>query len=349
MTMAELVKQKNYATAIFGKWHLGSQQRFLPTHHGFDEYFGLPYSNDYWPYNPNGTWPPLPMIQGDTVLDPNIDSAEQRNLTTWYTQRAVSFINRNALKPFLLYVPQSMVHVPLFVSSAFQGRSGVGLFGDVMMEVDWSVGQILNAVKSNGLDSVTLSILASDNGPWRMYGNHAGSALPFREGKHSSFDGGVHVYSIMRWPGQVPAATETQVPVMNIDLFPTIATLMGGTLPAHIIDGKNIWPLISGEPGAVSPQPAYYFYYGNALEGVRRGRWKYHFAHGYIHTVTQGMNGLAGTTSTVQLAESLFDLQTDPGESTNVITPNRALADTLRAMGLAHETALNSTKRPAGT
>ena len=207
-----MLKSKGYSTACFGKWHLGHQEQFMPTKHGFDEYFGLPYSNDMWTTNPhkwkgkhaNGHvgWTTLPLIEGTKVLIEDITPEDQAQLTTQYTEHAVDFIDRNAesKKPFFLYVPHSMVHVPLYVSDKFKGKSNQGLYGDVVMEVDWSVGQITDALERNGVMDNTLVVFTSDNGPWLNYGNHAGSAAPLREGKQTMFEGGCRVPTIMQWP-----------------------------------------------------------------------------------------------------------------------------------------------------
>ncbi|MGC9034989.1 MAG: sulfatase family protein, partial [Verrucomicrobiia bacterium] len=192
ITLAELLKQKGYATAIIGKWHLGHHSQFLPTRHGFDEYFGLPYSNDMWPLHPEakpGTYPPLPLYENETIINPNVSPRDQEQLTTQYTERAVRFIEKNKNRPFFLYLAHSMPHVPLYVSDKFKGKSKIGLYGDVIMEIDWSVGQILEAIKRNNLDDNTLIIFTSDNGPWLSYGNHAGKAAPLREGKGTVFEG----------------------------------------------------------------------------------------------------------------------------------------------------------------
>ncbi len=219
-TLAELCQPRGYATACFGKWHLGDLSQFLPTRHGFDEYFGLPYSNDMWPYlngettldagvntYRNKPMPPLPLYDGEQVVDAEVSPDDQAQLTTWYTERAVGFIDRNAGKrPFFLYLPHSMVHVPLFVSDKFLGKSGAGLYGDVVMELDWSVGQVLAALKRGGVDEETLVIFTSDNGPWLVFGNHGGSAGPLREGKSTMWEGGCRVPCVMRWPGASPPA-----------------------------------------------------------------------------------------------------------------------------------------------
>jgi arylsulfatase A len=177
MTLAQLCQQKNYTTAIYGKWHLGDAPQFLPTRHGFDEYFGLPYSNDMWPLHPTAKFPPLPLIEQEKVINPDVDDAAQNQLTTQYTEHAVSFIERNKNRPFFLYVPHTMVHVPLHVSDKFRGKTVRGLFGDCVEEVDWSVGQILGALKKNGVDDNTLVVFSSDNGPWLAYGDHAREEL----------------------------------------------------------------------------------------------------------------------------------------------------------------------------
>ena len=219
-TLARMLKSRGYATALFGKWHLGRPEPFLPTHHGFDEYLGLPYSNDMWPNHPTakpGDYPPLPLIEGDRVIETMPD---QRFLTRRYTERAVSFIDRHHGEPFFLYLAHSMPHVPLFVSPEFEGHSQGGLYGDVIEEIDWSVGRILEALKRHGLVEQTWIIFTSDNGPWHAYGNHAGSAGPLREGKASVFEGGVRVPCVMSWPGHIPEGRTCAEPLMTIESRP---------------------------------------------------------------------------------------------------------------------------------
>jgi len=342
MTLAEVVKQKGYATACYGKWHLGHHPKFLPTSHGFDEYFGLPYSNDMWPYHPTAgkDYPSLPLIEGVRVVDSDVTGEDQAQLTRLYTERAVRFIERHKSRPFLVYLPHTMVHVPLFVSEKFRGKTRRGLFGDVVEEVDWSVGQILDTIRRLGLERQTMVIFTSDNGPWLSYGDHAGSAGPLREGKGTMFDGGCRVPTVMWWPGSIPAGTRCTEPAMTIDLLPTIARLVGARLPDHPIDGKDIWPLIAGEAGARSPQEAYYFYWGQELQAVRMGRWKLHFPHTY-RTLAGRPGGSGGKPAPYEEARielSLFDLATDVGETTNVadrhpdvVARMRQLADRMRA------------------
>jgi arylsulfatase A-like enzyme len=213
-----------------------------------------------------------------------------------------------------------MVHVPLYVSEKFRGKSARGLFGDVVMELDWSVGQILDTLCELELDDDTLVMFTADNGPWLSYGDHAGSALPLREGKGTMFDGGCREPTVMWWPGTIPAGTTCREPAMTIDVLPTIAHLVGAKLPNHPIDGRNIWPLIAGEAGAKSPHEAYYFYYGKQLQAVRMGKWKLHFPHKY-RTLAGRKGGTGGTPVPYETAEiglALFDLETDIAETTNV-------------------------------
>ena len=331
-TIAEILKEKNYTTAAFGKWHLGWQQQFLPLQHGFDEYTGLPYSNDMWPVDFDGKpitdtanwkskYPPLPLIQGNEKIKTIATLEDQATLTTLYTEKAVDFIERNKSKPFFLYLPHSMPHVPIAASSKFKGKSKQGLYGDVIMEIDWSVGEIMKTLKKNNLEQNTLVIFTSDNGPWLNFGNHAGNTGGLREGKGASWDGGQKEPCIMRWPGVIPAGTVCNKLSSTIDLLPTIASITGGKLPTHIIDGVNILSLMKGEPDA-DPRKVFYYYYGfNQLEGVRKGQWKLvlpHTGRSY-EGFAPGKDGFPGKTNenkSVDLA--LFDLRRDPGERYDV-------------------------------
>ncbi len=318
MTIAEVLKPRGYATAIFGKWHLGHRPPFLPTNHGFDEYLGLPYSNDMWPHHPTTKgFPELPLIEGAQVLRLNPD---QSQLTRMYTERAMRFIERNRERPFFAYVAHSMPHVPLFVSDAFNGKSGQGLYGDVIAELDWSVGRILDALARAGLDGNTLVIFTSDNGPWLSYGNHAGSAAPLREGKGTAFDGGVRVPFVARWPGRIPKGATQHAPAMTIDLLPTLAALAGAALPAdRIIDGRDLWPLIANRKDAAPPHEVLYFYWGHELHAIRSGRWKLHLPHPYQSVETPGREGRPGKMVRREIGLSLFDLDQDPGETVNLV------------------------------
>ena len=333
VTIAELCKPKGYATAVFGKWHLGHHKEFLPIHHGFDEYCGIPYSNDMWPLHPDLVklspdsekrkrgYPDLPLIEGDQIVDPKITPEDQVKFTTLFTQRAVDFIGRNRDRPFFLYLAHPMPHVPLFVSDKHRGKSEQGLYGDVISEIDWSVGQILEALERHGLEEDTLVIFTADNGPWLSYGNHAGSARPLREGKGTTWEGGIREPCIMRWPGRIPAGSVCHEAAMTIDILPTIARLIDAPLPDHPIDGKDIWPLISGQPGAKSPHEALYFYYHqNDLEALRAGRWKLVFPHTYRSlTGEPGREGTPGGYTHPKCGLELYDLENDIGEQHNVI------------------------------
>ena len=358
VTIAEICKQKGYATACYGKWHLGHHKKFLPMQHGFDDYFGLPYSNDMWPYHPGvlhlpmeervKRWPHLPLIDGNKIINPKVSGKDQEMLTTQYTERAISFIEKNKDNPFFVYLPHSMVHVPLYVSDKFKGKSGAGLFGDVMMEVDWSAGEIMKVLRKHDLQENTLFLFTSDNGPWLNYGNHAGSAAPLREGKGTMFDGGCREPTLAWWPGTIPAGSECNEPAMTIDLLPTIAKLIDADLPKHRIDGKDISALLTGD--AKSPQEAYYFYYGNQLQAVRQGKWKLHFPHGYRTMAGKpgGTGGIPTNYSQAKIGLSLFDLHSDIGESTDVKEKFPKIAKRLKSLGEKFNQELQKSKRPAG-
>ena len=359
VTIAEICKQKGYATACYGKWHLGHLKKFLPMQHGFDDYFGLPYSNDMWPYHPGvlhlpmkervKRWPNLPLIDGNEVVNPAVTGKDQEQLTTQYTERAVSFIEKNKEKPFFVYIPHSMVHVPLYVSDKFKGKSKAGLFGDVMMEVDWSVGQIMKALRRHNLEKDTLFVFTSDNGPWLNYGDHAGSAAPLREGKGTMFDGGCKEPTLAWWPGTIPGNSVCREPAMTIDLLPTIAGLIGAELPEHRIDGKDIRPLFTDDE-AKSPQEAYYLYYGNQLQAVRQGKWKLHFPHGYRTMAGKpgGTGGIPTRYSQAKIGLSLFDLEKDVGESKDLSKKHPDVVKRLSALGDSFNKDLAKSKRAPG-
>ena len=346
VTIAELCKSRGYATAIFGKWHLGHHSEFLPTRHGFDEFCGLPYSNDMWPLHPDLVklppdseerkrgYPDLPLYEGEKIINPKITPDDQKRFTTEFTRRAVDFITRNKDRPFFLYLPHPMPHVPLFVSDRFRGKSQQGLYGDVIMEIDWSVGEILDALRRYGLDDNTLVIFTSDNGPWLSYGNHAGATGPLREGKGTTWEGGVRVPCIMRWPGEIPPGSVCDEPAMTIDVLTTVARLIGSPLPEHTIDGLDIWALMSGQRGVKSPHEVLYFYYHeNDLEALRAGRWKLVFPHTY-RTLTgePGRDGTPGDYSYPKCELELYDLASDVGEQHNVLDEHSDVAERLQTM-----------------
>ena len=332
-TIAELLKEQGYATGIFGKWHLGHHKEFLPLQHGFDEYLGVPYSNDMWPVDYDGTpiteksskpWkanhPALPLIDGNEIFMEINTLDDQATLTTRYTERAVNFINKHKDEPFFLYLPHSMVHVPLGVSEKFKGKSEHGLFGDVMMEVDWSVGEIMKTLKDNGIDNNTLIIFTSDNGPWLNYGNHAGSTGGLREGKGTSFEGGQREPCLMRWPGKIPAGDICNQLSGTIDILPTLAAITNSTLPEYKIDGVNILPLLMGDKEA-KPRDHFYYYYGsNNLEAVRIDNWKLVLPHphrSYVG-VLPANDGWPGPYAKGNAELALYNLKRDPGEEYDV-------------------------------
>jgi arylsulfatase A len=344
VTIAEICKQKGYATACYGKWHLGHHKKFLPMQHGFDDYFGLPYSNDMWPYHPGvlhlpmeervKRWPHLPLIDKNEVVNPQVTGPDQEQLTTEYTERTVSFIKAHKDQPFFVYLPHSMVHVPLYVSDKFKGKSKAGLFGDVMMEVDWSVGRILDTLREEKLAENTLVIFTSDNGPWLSYGDHAGSAAPLREGKGTMWDGGCREPTLMWWPGTIPPGSVCKEPAMTIDILPTIAGLIDAELPAHKIDGKDILPLLT-ESDAKTPHEVLYFYYGRQLQALRSGKWKLHFPHKYRTMAGKpgGTGGKPNSYSSASTGLALYNLQEDIGEKSDVKGDFPEVVERLQKLG----------------
>lgn len=356
MTLAQLCKTRGYATAVYGKWHLGHHKQFLPLQHGFDEYFGLPYSNDMSPLQADmikgmssgakenkRRAPPLPLFEGNEIIDPAVSPEKHAQLTTLYTEHAVSFIDRNKDQPFLLYVPHTMVHVPLGVSDKFKGKSGAGLFGDVVMELDWSVGEILDAIKRNGVDENTLVLFTSDNGPWLNYGNHAGSAGPLREGKGTMWEGGYREPCVMRWPGKIPPGTKCDELASTIDIFPTVAKLIGAEVSAdRKIDGKDIWPLMSGASGATSPHDVWYCYYGRELRAVRDRQFKLVFPHEYrsLKGKPAGRDGVPANYKQLEAEQALYDLKNDVGETTDVSADHLDVVARLEHAGEKARTAL---------
>lgn len=335
-TLAEMLKNKGYATAIFGKWHLGDAAEFMPTKQGFDEYFGIPYSNDMWPLHPQQgpifDFGPLPLYENEKVIDTLTD---QTNLTTLITQHSVDFIERNKDNPFFLYVPHPQPHVPLFVSDKFKGKSNRGLYGDVIMELDWSVGEIIKSVEKNGLTENTIIIFTSDNGPWLAYGNHSGSAYPFREGKGTGWEGGQREPFIIKYPKEIEAGVTIDAPLMAIDIFPSLAEVTNSELPDEVIDGKSAWSLLTGKTNE-SPQEAYFFYYRvNELFGVRYGKWKLYFPHTYrtMNGQTPGKDGLPGEYKMVDLKQiELYDLESDASETNNVAASNAKVIATIKKL-----------------
>ena len=351
-TIAEMLKSIGYVTGIFGKWHLGHHKKFLPLQQGFDEYLGIPYSNDMWPVDYDGSsvsgtdhfksfYPQLPLIEDNEKIEEIRTLDDQDQLTTRYTERAVDFITNNKDRPFFLYLPHSMPHVPLGVSNKFRNKSEQGMYGDVIMEIDWSVGEILNALSDNDLDDNTVVIFASDNGPWLNYGNHAGSAFPLREGKGTMWEGGSRVPCIIRWPGRITAGSVSHQLAATIDILPTIASITGAALPARPIDGVSIQAILEGDTSA-TPREEYYYYYGGELIAVRKGKMKLVFPHSYrsYAGIDLGLDGYPGIYKGVlgkyavgKSKLELYDLDNDMSESKDVSEMYPDVVKTLQVLG----------------
>jgi len=335
-TIAEMLKSNGYNTAIYGKWHLGDNPKFMPNNQGFDEYFGIPYSNDMWPLHPQQgpvfNFGPLPLYENDKVVDTLTD---QSMLTTQITERSVDFIKRNKNNPFFLYVAHPQPHVPLYVSDKFKGKSKRGLYGDVIMEIDWSVGQIMKTLKDLEINKNTLVIFTSDNGPWLAYGNHSGSALPLREGKGTAWEGGQREPCIIYYPNKIKAGTVTNTPMMGIDILPTIAEITGSELPEKIIDGKNVFDIWVGN-STESPHEAYFYYYRvNELHAVRYKNWKLYFPHNYrtMNGQPQGKDGLPGSYKFIDLESiELYNLDNDISETKNVASENPEIVEKIQKL-----------------
>jgi len=375
--LPERLRESGYATGMFGKWHLGDHPRFSPIRNGFFEYFGLPYSNDMWPLHPTAkTYPPLPLLDGIHTLALNPD---QNQLTESYTRRAVQFIEAHRDEPFFLYVAHNMPHVPLFASKAFRGRTQRGLYGDVIEEMDAGVGEILSALERCGLADHTLVVFTSDNGPWLSYGDHAGSAGGLREGKGTTWEGGQRVPCVARLPGTISPGTVCTELATTMDWLPTIMRLAtgnrdgnqtdnavksndaqdanNGTGNARPIDGHDISDLLRATPGAKSKYEAFYYYWNYRLEAIRAGKWKLHFPHSYRSLKTPGNGGQPGEYVERTVEQCLFDLERDPGESTDVAAEHRdvvqqleRLAERARAeLGDSLQKRVGSAVRPAGS
>lgn len=356
ITIAEILKEKGYNTAIFGKWHLGDDTTFSPLNNGFDEYYGLPYSNDMWPVNYDGVpmekgrksnYPELYLMNGKYKDKPVSTLQDQGSLTQIYTKKAIDFIRRNSDNQFFLYLPHSMPHVPLGVSSEFDGVSSQGMYGDVISEIDWSVGEIMEALKEEDIINNTIVIYTSDNGPWLNYGNHAGSAKPLREGKGTAWEGGCRVPAIISWPGMVTPGREINSMASTIDLLPTIAEIVGAQLPDHKIDGISIKNLLIEDLNN-GPRDHFYYYYERQLCGVRKGNWKLVFPHKYRSYlgVEPGNDGYPGPYNKGEAGLELYNLKYDIGEKYDSAEFYPSIVKQLEALGdsARHDLGDNLTK-----
>jgi len=343
ITIAEILKEQGYATACVGKWHLGDHPTMMPTNQGFDEYFGIPYSNDMWPWRNDykkerprtELFSDLPLYLNSKVIEKNPD---QNQITKRYTEYAVQFIEKNKDNPFFLYLPHTMPHVPLGVSERFAGKTEYGRYGDVIEEIDWSVGEILSTLKKNNLDKNTLVIYTSDNGPWLPYGDHAGKAFPLREGKSTTFEGGMRVPCIMRWPDKIPAGSVNNAMATTMDFLPTISRLAGSKAPTdRVIDGKDIWPLMSGEVREDLNERTLFYHQQSALQAVRSGPWKLHFPHQYRHQAeAPGKDGKAAGQIDAAIGLSLYNLEDDIGEQNNLAEKYPKIVQRLINLADAH-------------
>lgn len=356
-TIAEILKQKNYKTAMFGKWHLGYFPEFWPGKQGFDYYYGIPYSHDMYPGN-NNPWaienhayfPPLPLIENDSIIkfDPDFTA-----LTPNYTQKAKKFIQQNKNNPFFIYMAYNLPHVPLAASKKFKKNKANSLYGNVMEEIDWSVGEIINLIKSKNLEQNTLVFFASDNGPWLCYGNHAGKAAPLREGKGTVFEGGVRVPAIIKWPGVIPAGKTYQNPAMTIDILPTIADATNTKVPPHKIDGQSLLPELTGRQKGNSR--SYLFYGGgNSIDerevlAIRKGKWKLVFPHTFksLNGTKPGMDGQAALYKTLTTDTALYNLYKDTAEQVNVKGKFPEVVKQLTIIAKTVDEEIKANRRPA--
>lgn len=345
VTIAEMMKQKNYATAIIGKWHLGDNKAFLPLSQGFDEYLGIPYSNDMWPMDYDGSpaksenykskHPILPLIKDNDKIAEIKTLEDQSTLTGIYTDAAISFIKRNKNKPFFLYLAHSMPHVPINASKKFRGTSKQGLFGDVIQEIDDGIGRIMETLKSNGLDKNTIVIFTSDNGPWLNYGNHAGNPGGFREGKGTTYEGGHRVPFIVRWKGNIQSGQICNQLVSAIDIMPSIASICKLELPENKIDGVSLLSIFKGDMNATPRKNFLYYYRNNSLEAVRRDNWKLVFEHPSRSYLNQapGKDGYPGNApENIMMPYALYDLRRDPSEAYDVKNQNPLIVSELNKL-----------------
>lgn len=319
-TLAEMLKDNGYKTGIFGKWHLGSKKEFFPTNHGFDEFYGILYSNDMWrwhPEYPEGYPQDLLLYRNENALKEIID---QSNLTKEITTESINFIKKNKDNPFFLYIAHPQPHVPLFVSKDFEDLTGNGLYADVITEIDYSVGRVLEKIEEVGLTENTIVVFTSDNGPWLSYGNHSGSSGIYREGKGTTWEGGVRVPSIIKFPNGLKPS-EIDEPIMAIDWMPTFANITRSKLSQNKIDGKDIWPLLSGEVNQSPHEKLYFYYRVNELHSIRMNDWKIQFSRTY-----RSLNGKKGGKDGIPVKyemnnidkNELYNLKDDPQERIDV-------------------------------
>ena len=332
ITIAEALKTKGYATAAIGKWHLGHRPEHLPTNNGFDHYFGIPYSNDMSPATNPWTqargFPDLPLVRGVETIE---EEPDQRLLTRRYTEEAVQFIRDNRDRPFFLYLPHTFPHIPLFASDAFEGKSPRGLYGDVVEELDWSAGQILTTLRELGLAENTLVVFTSDNGPWLTEHLEGGSAGLLKNGKGTTWEGGMRVPALAWWPGSIAPGQTTDALATTMDLYTTALTLADADLPDdRIVDGVDLTPLLRGERDAV--RDVVFYYRGTQIFAVRKGPWKMHF-------ITQ--SAYVGDEPVPHAPPELYHLDHDPSERFNVAADHPDVIAEIMQEVERHRAALN--------
>jgi len=344
-TIAERLKDLGYATMCIGKWHVGDQPEFLPTRQGFDHYFGIPYSNDMQRKASATGLSVVPLLRDEKVAELLTDE-QQTQIVERYTTEATRFITEHKDQPFLLYLPHNAVHTPIHPGAAFQGKSANGRFGDWVEEVDWSVGQVLDTLRSLKLDSHTLVLFTSDNGPWLVKGPDGGSALPLRGGKGSTWEGGMREPTIAWWPGHIAPGSSVDTVAGTIDLLPTAVSLAGGSLPnSPVIDGRDISPLLLGKTTTASRE-AHYYFSGYNLQAVRQGPWKLALA-----PQAESM-GKGGTSDDAKKIPRLYNLANEIGERTDLADQHPDIVTQLRALADKMSAEIGGTKpiarRPAG-
>jgi arylsulfatase A-like enzyme len=353
-TVAELLRDAGYRTGMSGKWHLGDRKPFLPPDHGFEESLILPYSNDMWPlrYRSGQTQsnhPPLPWIEDGKVVG-FLDSWEAMDgATARQFDWAEGFVKRHAGKdrPFFLYIAPSMPHTPLGASADFKGK-GPTPYAEVIAEIDARMGRLLTLLRETGADADTLVIFTSDNGPWLNFGDHAGSAGPFREGKGTTWEGGVRVPFVARWPRGVPAGRVSDALAANLDVLPTLVDLAGARRPAKPIDGQSFAPLLQGK--SAQARESFLYFYGDNLHAVRKGKWKLLLEHGTrtYEGLAKGTDGAPGPIRNVKVPPALHNLDADPGERKDVAAQNPRVVEELRALAAKGRQDLTAGKRPIG-
>lgn len=371
-TIAELLKEKGYATAMAGKWHLGHKEKFLPTQHGFDQYLGVPFSNDmtieptmtladdiqlrngisremiahYEELEIENKSHYTPLMRNNEVME---FPADQSTLTKRYTEFSLDFIKEKAGEsPFFLYLAHTMPHIPIYASENFAGKSEGGLYGDVIEEIDWSVGEIVEALKESGILHNTLVIFTSDNGPWLSYGNHGGSAGSLRGGKFDAWEGGFRVPAVISWPGVVPKGVTNGQLATTLDILPTLVEATGANYPAKKIDGQSILPLLKGEKMEGLEQRCFYYFGGQKVKAVRKGKWKYIVPHKGRAVVEPGLDGVNGESEDVDYPEALYNLEKDITESENLLADYPEIARELKEAGKSFEATIHNEARPVG-